>query len=95
MPDQSLPNRYDVSRKPVTKTKKSQASPAGITPDEFQNFLLLIEHHAMDALEADNQAVVESSLYDILEIVDKMKKYLPGNLSKNLDVAEQIARYLE
>lgn len=45
--------------------------------DIIRNNVMLAEHHVEDALETDNKAVVQSSVKDLGEIVENLKKALP------------------
>jgi hypothetical protein len=59
--------------------------------DVLQNNLILISHHAGDALQAledGDDTVVEASLTDIQETVDELKAYLPKDLSREIEAKE-------
>ena len=65
-----------------------------MSADELQNNLILINHHADDALEALQSGkveVLEASLRDIKEIVEKMKVKLPQRLATQVERIQRIA----
>lgn len=58
------------------------------TPDKIQNELIIISHHVEDALKGIGEGdfdYVKKSLLDIMEVVDRLKKDLPSNLSHEID----------
>ncbi len=58
------------------------------TPDKIQNELLIIAHHVEDALKGIGEGdldYVKKSLYDISEVVSRLKKDLPPNFKAEID----------
>lgn len=63
-----------------------------VSPDDQQNDVILLKHHAEDALEALNSSeldVATASLHDILEITEKMTSELPDDLQAGVGKVEE------
>lgn len=61
-----------------------------LDPDQLQNALILIKHHALDAKKAlegltGNKELVGTALEDILEIVKELTPALPDNLEQEVN----------
>jgi hypothetical protein len=62
--------------------------------DIARDQMVLAQHHVKDIQETDSKDVVESSVNDIQEILDKLKKTLPKKDQKSV-TAEKLANVIE